>query len=58
LCVIDPVIIDSRGGRFDITPQKLAEKVNCLLQVMAQSGKVMQNPVLVAGVSVLELSPS
>jgi len=35
LRVIDPFRIDSGGGGFDIAPQKLAEQVNCLFQVMA-----------------------
>ncbi len=35
LCIIDPFLIDSRCGGFDIAPQKLAEEVNSFLQVMA-----------------------
>jgi hypothetical protein len=59
LRVIDSLRIGACCGGFDVAPQKLAEKVNCPLQVMAQPGvqEMVEDAVLIAGISIMELRP-
>jgi hypothetical protein len=57
--VIDSLRISPCRGGFDIAPQKLAKKVNCPLQVMAQprAQEMVEDAVLIAGVCLLEPGP-